>query len=200
MSFDTVIPEELQWPQQEQEQQQRESGGLPGIVGGRIVRLLGEYVDKHNLGWVSGAETEYKWPGLDYPKRPDAAFITAEHLAFPDLDAIPFAPDIAVEVISKTDSLIATATKAVEYLEADTQLVWIVNPATRVIEVYKVGDVGPSQFLRVNDVLDGGDVLPGFTMKVGEIFERIPITAAFKPAKGSKLVFSRSTDLNDVNS
>jgi Uma2 family endonuclease len=164
----------------QQAQQQQESGGLSGIIGSRIARLLGDYVDPQGLGWVSAGDTEYKWPGLATTRKPDAAFVTLEQLDFPDADAIPVAPDLAVEVVSKSDSAYEVAAKALEYLAAGTRLVWIINPATRLVEVYRTGDTVPSQVLQIDGELEGSPVLPGFKLKIATIFERIPLDAAFR--------------------
>jgi Uma2 family endonuclease len=164
----------------QQAQQQQESGSLPGFVGGKLVQLLLEYVEPRGLGWVFGAQTDFRWPGLENPKRPDVAFVAADHLEFPDLDAVPVAPDLAVEVVSKSDSAYEVAAKALEYLAAGTSLVWIINPATRIIEVYRTGDTVPSQVMQAQGELDGSSVLPDFKLKIATIFERIPLDAAFR--------------------
>ena len=101
---------------------------------------------------------------------PDAAFIRAERLA-PDWDRskfVPLPPDLAVEVISPSDTYQAVADKITLYLDAGTRIVWIVNPRNHVVTVH-VPDKPPRE-LRVGDVLDGGGVLPGFELPLADIF------------------------------
>lgn len=157
-----------------EQQQQQQTGGLPGVVSSRIGRLLGNFVDAENLGWVCGADTDFKWPGLETPRRPDVAFVSIERLQFPDRDAIPISPDLAVEVFSKTDSPYEMLDKVQEYLAAGVQLIWVVNPVTRVIEVYKPGDFEPSQIVNTEGELTGDPVLKRFKLKVSDIFSNIP--------------------------
>lgn len=159
---------------------EKETGGLPGVVGTRIARILGNFVDAQNLGWVCGADTEFKWPGLQTTRKPDAAFVSIERLPFPDRDAILVPPDLAVEVLSKTDSYYEMLDKVQEYLAAGVQLVWVVNPVTRVIEVYRPGSVEPNQIVNAEGELSGEPVLKNFKLKVSDIFSRIP-EEAVKP-------------------
>jgi Uma2 family endonuclease len=62
------------------------------------------------------------------------------------------------------------AKKAQRYLAGSTRLVWIVWPKRRQIDAWRPGDTKPSRTLDVGDTLDGGDVLPGFTCPVAELF------------------------------
>ena len=100
---------------------------------------------------------------------PDVAFIRAEKL--PDSIPIgfwPVAPDLAIEVASPGNSLADLQEKAIEYLEAGTQIVWIVEPRTRSVTVYRsFSDIA---LLRENDTLTGETLLPGFALPVSSLF------------------------------
>ncbi len=80
----------------------------------------------------------------------------------------PGAPDLAVEVVSPGDTVYEVEGKTEEWLAAGAQLVWIVNPRKRTVEVHRSDR--EEQTLRENDVLDGEDVVPSFTLRVAEIF------------------------------
>ncbi len=83
--------------------------------------------------------------------------------------AVPRFPDLAVEVKSPGDSYRQMREKAAYYLANGTKLVWLVYPEKRLVEVYRAdGDI---QILTGDDTLDGGDVLPGFSMTVSDIFK-----------------------------
>jgi Uma2 family endonuclease len=76
---------------------------------------------------------------------------------------------LAVEVTSPSDTLEEVEDKVQQWLASGTALVWVVNPKRRTVTVYS----SPSQaaILAINDELDGGEVLPGFRVRVSEIFD-----------------------------
>lgn len=147
-------------------------GGKHGVItmrfGGRILY----FVEDHKLGWVTAAETGYileRNPGgKDTVRGLDIAFV-ALHRAPDGLPegAVPFAPDLAVEVISPGNSASEINRKIRELLKAGTRLIWIVHPDTQTIDVHTTSG---AHTLEIGDTLDGGDVLAGFTMAVGEVF------------------------------
>lgn len=79
------------------------------------------------------------------------------------------APEVAVEVLSPSDSSMGVQEKTLEYLEAGARLVWIVDPDAHTVTVYRPD--GSANLLREHDVLEGEDVLPGFSLPAREIFE-----------------------------
>jgi Uma2 family endonuclease len=79
------------------------------------------------------------------------------------------APDLAVEVLSPSDTAIAIQRKRGEYFESGGRLVWIVDPAGRTVTVYRPD--GSARVLREGETLDGEDVLEGFSVSVSELFE-----------------------------
>jgi Uma2 family endonuclease len=138
-----------------------------------ILRRLGDHCHAHNLGWVS-AETTYQcFP--DAPnkvRRPDATFIRLGRISLEQATAeghTLIAPDLAVEIVSPNDSMYEVQEKVQEYLRAGVPLVWIVNPQTRIVEVYRAK--GQGTILRESDDLDGEDVVRGFHCRVGDLFK-----------------------------
>ena len=81
---------------------------------------------------------------------------------------MPLAPDLAVEVLSPSDHLSDALAKIAMYLEAGVRLVWLVDPGSRTVGIYRP-DIGPI-ILQESDVLEGGDVLPSFQLSVADIF------------------------------
>lgn len=81
---------------------------------------------------------------------------------------MPFAPDLAVEVVSPSDTSQDVQAKVSEYLSAGTRLVWVIYPKTRNVVEYRPG--GTARVLSEEDFLDGGDVVPGFRCRVGDLF------------------------------
>lgn len=80
---------------------------------------------------------------------------------------MPFAPDLAMAIVSPTDRLSDVTSKVVDYIDAGARLVWIIDPVTRTASVHRSrSDV---IMLRDSDTLDGGDVLPGFRLALAEL-------------------------------
>lgn len=140
-----------------------------GAVTSRIAALLLSHVIPQGLGEVVGAETGF-WLGEHTLRGADCAYISAEKMQSvqePDKFA-PFAPDLAVEVVSPTDIASDIRDKVDLYRAAGTRLVWVVYPSLRKVDVYVPG--GTSHQVSEDGVLEGGDVLPGLRIKVADLF------------------------------
>jgi Uma2 family endonuclease len=149
------------------------SGKQATELAAYLLIQLGAYVYAHRLGRVSGAGGVYKFPGAETGLIPDLAFYTASREAEAPDDAkpIPFAPDLAVEVVSPDQSADGMAAKARKYLRAGTRLVWVVWPQAKHIDVWRHEVfTAPVSTLNVGDALDGEDVIPGFGYSVAELF------------------------------
>lgn len=144
---------------------------LHGVVCAEIAAELRDFVRGHSLGMVFGAET-----GFVVERDPDtvlgvdAAFVSNERLsAVEDLDRFfPSAPDLAVEVMSPSNTRREMDEKVALYFGAGARGVWIFNPKKRTVAVY----ASPSdvQILSERDTLDGGEVLPGFELELSKLF------------------------------
>lgn len=142
------------------------SNNYSSLIAMLIGSLMTIFVRQHNLGWVTGADGGYKVSGERYI--PDVAFVSKQRQPQPSREAYnPLAPDLAVEVLSPTDDESDMRFKVVNYLRAGT-MVWVVNPDKKQVEVY-APDAAPKT-VGIDDVLDGGGVLPGFTLPVKDIF------------------------------
>jgi Uma2 family endonuclease len=147
------------------------AGRSHGRVALRLGSRLGQYVDAHGLGEAYAAETGFRvFSDPDTVLAPDASFVRRERLQ--ELGAaeglLPGAPDLAVEVLSPRDSFDEVEEKVFEWLAAGCRMVVVVNPRQRTATVYR----SPSDFVRLTeaDVLDGGDVVPGWTLPLRELF------------------------------
>lgn len=144
---------------------------LHGVIGVRLSSYLNVFVTQQNLGYITGPDTDYAIPEIG-TKRPDVGFLALTKVSELFDDIVPFAPDLAAEVISRTDDWSAIATKANQYLEAGTRLVWVIDPYTQSVFVFRKGV--KLQTLGVDDELAGLDVVPGFRLKVGLLFPAVP--------------------------
>jgi Uma2 family endonuclease len=147
------------------------AGFLHGAIIARLTSRLEQYVAQHNLGSVTGAETGYSLEqNPDTVRAPDIGFVSRARLEQTGLPRTfyPGPPDLAVEVVSPSDTAAEVDDKARAWLAAGARLVWNVQPITRVVEIYRpASDI---QVLTTEDALSGDEVVPGFTCPVSEIF------------------------------
>ena len=103
-------------------------------------------------------------------RAPDVAFISTARLPGGELprEFLRGAPDLAVEVLSPSESPIEVQQKVREYLDSGARLVWIVAPDANTVTAYRAD--GTAQLLRESDILQGEDVLPGFSLRLGDFF------------------------------
>jgi Uma2 family endonuclease len=146
-------------------------GGRHGKIALEIGRLLSNHVKAHGLGDTYAAETGFLIErDPDTVRGADVAFVRRERLSEitnPDKH-VPFAPDLAVEVVSPSDRLDEVSEKAEVWLLAGARMVWLVDPKTRTVTVHRQG-IEP-RTLAVDETLDGGEIVPGFSCRVGEFF------------------------------
>lgn len=147
-------------------------GYYESLLAMLLGRRLGDFVEQQGVGIVLGeAGTLRMLP--DQVRVPDLCVIRWERLPNRRLPREPIpavVPDLAIEVLSKGNTPGEMQRKLRDYFQAGVRLVWYLDPRTRTMEVY----TSPEQFTVVgeNDVLDGGDVLPGFQMPLKELFAR----------------------------
>jgi Uma2 family endonuclease len=149
------------------------SGDLATNIAGIIITVLNVFVRPRRLGRVTSSDGVYRFPGAETGLLPDVGFYGAA--LFPRVTdrskPIPFAPELAVEVASPDQDARAMAAKALRYLRGGTRLVWVVWPDRQQVDVWHPGDAKPSVTLRSGDVLDGEDVVRGFSHPVADIFD-----------------------------
>ena len=146
----------------------REHGELVVNVG----FLLGTFVRPRRLGVLFGSDSGI-WleRDPDTVREPDIGFISAAR-APSGVRVKGYSeevPDLVVEVVSPSDSAREANERALMWKGFEVRLVWMVFPDTRTVDVY--GEDGSVTTLGEGDELDGGDVLPGFSCAVREIFE-----------------------------
>ena len=136
----------------------------------RLGSRVAAFVDPRSLGAVTGADGGYQlWVGRGTVLCPDVGFVGAARVAVQDQGGFFLGPpDLAVEDISPSESGPMVTRKVRLYLEAGCRLIWCVYPERRVIVVHAPG-VEP-RTLHEGDTLDGGEVLPGLTISVSDLF------------------------------
>lgn len=142
-------------------------GRRHGTTVVRLARALLDYADSH--GGVVTTETGFVLVE-DPPtiRGPDVAWVRDPGKPYSDPDGFFHgAPDLAVEVVSPSNSSSDIQQKVLEYFEAGARQVWVVHPRTRSVVAHSAH---AARILREADVLDGGELLPGLELRVAEIF------------------------------
>ncbi|HEX6048528.1 MAG TPA: Uma2 family endonuclease [Gemmatimonadaceae bacterium] len=150
----------------------REPAGMAhGNVHGHLFARLYAHVREHRLGKVFGADVGYILSrNPDTVRAPDVSFVQAARLpAVLPTGFFPGAPDLAVEVWSPNDRFPVVEQKVWRYLDAGTREVWMIHPEHRTVTRRRPD--GSAERLEVGAVLTGGDVVPGFSCRVAELFE-----------------------------
>jgi Uma2 family endonuclease len=141
------------------------------VLAMRIAQLLLNFILPRKLGIVTGEAGMMRILARRV-RIPDVAFISFDRLPDRKLPGVPIpelAPDLAVEVISNSNTPREMEIKLREYFTAGVRLVWYVDPKTLSVDVYS-SPTGPTT-LSGSNTLTGGDVLPGFEIPVSQIFD-----------------------------
>ena len=151
-----------------------------GIICTNIITALNIFLKGKSLGRVLDSSVEYRF--LDQgktnsqkkPRFPDVTFLPQERLpqnvrSYPEI-----APSLAVEVASPTDRDYAIEARVEEYQKAQVKLVWIIHPYSRTVSIYRLANGLVAQAIGLSGELEGEDVIPGFTLKISDIFDYPP--------------------------
>lgn len=142
------------------------------VSGADLVSRLAAYVRKYGLGKITGADGGFiLFEDPPTVRAPDVGFVARERIPAGGSPRgyFPGAPDFAVEIVSPSNTAREIAEKIGDYLDAGARLVWVIEPRSRSIIVHRPGRE-PRTYWEGEEV-DGGDVVPGFLVAVGEVFE-----------------------------
>lgn len=145
----------------------------PGQEHGIIVLNLGSemrvFVKAGDLGVVAVEVGHYDPEDPHNVRLPDISFVKKSRVQQVEKGYVPYMPDLAVEVKSPGNTFEGQKEKAYYYLNHGVKLVWVIYPNSQTVEVYTDPEQEPVM-LTSDDLLDGGDVLVGFSIVVKEIF------------------------------
>ncbi len=149
---------------------EKSMGFYESYLAGLLLRLIGNFAEENKLGIVAGADGLVRLsPGLI--RIPDVAFYSFQRLGDGKIPSSPIAdlvPDLAIEVLSRSNTREEMAQKLEDYFQHGVRLVWYVQPADRTVTVFQSAVV--SSVLTESDHLSGGSVLPGFAFSVQQLF------------------------------
>ena len=138
-----------------------------GRLQARIGHLLFAWVEEHGHGEVGGASGYVLSEDPATVRGPDVAVVLDPKAAAVGGWTLG-APDLAVEVLSPSNTSTAIQEKVLDYLGAGASLVWVVDPSARTVTVYRPD--GSARLLRGDETLSGEDVLPGFSVTLDRLF------------------------------
>ncbi len=147
-------------------------GSKEGLLAGIVIQLLWNHIQEDDLGVVVPGDGPLRLK-IGLVRVPDVSFISWDRIpggVFPDDPIAALVPDLAVEVLSESNTKSEMERKLRDYFEAGVRLVWFIQPKTQTAAVY----TSPTKLRRVgkDGSLTGNDVLPGFTMSLKELFAR----------------------------
>jgi Uma2 family endonuclease len=165
---------------------QKATGFLKGILTARVICHLGNFAESNDRGVVFAWNAPFRMTRY-LVRSPDVSYVSWDRLPGKMVPAEPIPsliPELAVEVLSPSNTTSEMLRKRKEFFLAGTQLFWIVDPNKRTVQVYTAPE--DSTTLTEADTLTGGDVLPGFTLKLVDLFARVPKPPAKAPKKRKK--------------
>jgi len=148
-------------------------GFRESILAAALIRFLAAFVQDRNLGVVAGSDGMMRL----FPKTvrmPDVAYVSWARFPAGHVTATPIpdlSPDLAVEVLSASNTPAEMLRKRGEYFRAGTRLVWIIDADARTISVFT--SAGEELLLGEKDQLSGGVVLPGFVLPIADLFAKL---------------------------
>lgn len=142
-----------------------------GKVVIKIGALVLTFVESHDLGEVMTEAGFLLATNPDTVRAPDIAYVAKSRIPATQGEYYPFAPDLAIEVVSPANTDDEIAEKIAQYFAAGARQVWVIYPRARVIYVYR--SAKEVTIFDVNDTLEGGDLLHGFAVSVRDIFAQL---------------------------
>jgi Uma2 family endonuclease len=145
-------------------------GMLEGILGAWLSHRLWTFVESLDLGIVFGSDSPIRFQ-IGLVRLPDVGFISWDRIPneeMPSDEIGKIIPDLAVEILSRSNTVAEIDRKLDNYFEAGVQLAWVIDPKTQTADVYT--SRRRVKHLDASSELDGGKVLPGFKLSLAELF------------------------------
>ena len=143
----------------------------PRIAMG-LAMALGSFIIPRRLGHLAGEAGTLRMKS-GRVRLPDITFVSAEDIPkeySPDQPIPQLPPTLAIEVLSESNTVAEMRQKTKEYFESGARVVWLIDPKSRTVAVFEGATAEPVRRLAEGDTLDGGQVLPGFSIAVSDVF------------------------------
>ncbi len=139
------------------------------VMTARLATGIHRFARTRRLGNILGSRLGC-WMNTGNLRSPEIPFISRERIKGQNPEGfLNGAPELAVEILSPSDTVTSMKEKAVEYFESGSRLVWTVNPYDQSALVLHPD--GSETVLTATDTLDGEDCVPGFSLAIGDLFE-----------------------------
>jgi Uma2 family endonuclease len=145
-------------------------GAGESSVNVRLITRVNLFVEDHDLGITLGSDGTLRMGGGNM-RLPDLSFIAWEDMPneeMPEAKVWNVTPTLTVEVLSESNTRREIDQKLKEYFDKGCKLSWIVDPEDKTVRVHT--SVEKFQLLGASNTLSGGDVLPGFKLKIADLF------------------------------
>jgi len=143
------------------------------MLAAYLIRIMGNFIAQYNSGIVTAPDGFVRL-FVGRVRSPDVSFTSWNRLPGRKVPSQPIptlAPDLVVEVLSPSNTEAEMKSKRREFFGVGTRLFWIADPETRTVRVYT--DVDDVVTLAESEILDGGDVLPGFSLPLRDWFAEL---------------------------
>ncbi len=171
-----TIPDDMLYEVVDGQVVEKTMGAFETGIASLLVEILGPFARANRLGRFFGEMLFRIDLAQDLQRRPDVAFVSHArwpcNRRVPDVPVWDMVPDLAVEVLSPSNTAIAVNRKIHDYFKAGVARVWVVYPEQA--EVYIYSTPQQVQVVGIGQELDGGDLLPGFRLPVAVLFEDQP--------------------------
>ena len=145
-------------------------GGLHGVCCSKIARRVGNFVEEHSLGTVACNDAWFiTRRDPDSVRGADVAYWGTSRLPEVPVGYIPIPPELAVEVLSPSNTTRQIRKKIEEYFENGVSMVWVVAPEDRTVTIYRSPEQGLLLHDQKNVMVTGDNVLPGFQCRVADL-------------------------------
>lgn len=143
-------------------------GGMHGVSCNKVGRHIGNFVAENLLGVVTSNDTGFiTRRDPDSVRGPDIAYWSKQRLPVVPVGYIEVAPDLAVEVMSPSNTSKQIRAKVIEYFEKGVRMVWVIAPEDRTLTIYRTADEG--RVFHENAVVSGDEILAGFSCRVSDL-------------------------------
>lgn len=144
-----------------------------GAICSTLIISLGAYVKSKKMGIVADGQTGF-WMSNGNLRAPDISFVSKK--TYDSLERLPTgffkgAPDLAVEVFSRTERKKQLDGKIADYFASGTKRVWVIYPKSRSARIFQ--SPHKKRLIGENELLEGEDVVPGFSVRLDELFETL---------------------------
>ncbi len=149
------------------------AGGQHGRLANQLAWLLSNHVNANDLGAVFAAETGFRITSEpDTVLAPDVAFVSRLRFSGYEQEAgyLPFAPDLAIEVLSPSDRFSRVEAKSLAWLDADCRLVLLVDPENECVHAYYSRQ--QIQIYQKHETIDCSDAVAGWSLSLAQVFQR----------------------------